>query len=116
MHKGLEMKAVEANVLNYIVNNGTAEKPLKAWKIRQEFNLSKRKLEEVIETLRLVFEHPIVAKKTQPSGYYVARTIDELNEGMRAYKNQIIRSQEIVSTLMKIDLDEYWGRKETENA
>lgn len=46
-----EMSKTETNVLNLIINRATFEKPIKAEKIRQETGLSKRSLEEVIESL-----------------------------------------------------------------
>lgn len=57
------MSKIETNVLNLIVNRATFEEPIKAEKVRQETGLSKRGLEEVIESLRVNFKHPIVAKK-----------------------------------------------------
>ena len=45
------MSKIETNVLNLIVNRATFEEPIKAEKVRQETGLSKRSLEEVIESL-----------------------------------------------------------------
>lgn len=57
------MNEIETNVLNLIINRASFEEPIKAEQIRQETGLSKRSLEEVIESLRVNFKHPIVAKK-----------------------------------------------------
>ena len=65
---GRDLSKIEANVLNLIINHATFEAPIKAEKVRQETGLSKRSLEEVIESLRVNFKQPIVAKKAQPSG------------------------------------------------
>lgn len=62
------MSKIETNVLNLIVNRATFEEPIKAEKVRQETGLSKRSLEEVIESLRVNFKHPIVAKKHNRAG------------------------------------------------
>jgi phage protein len=103
-----EMSKIETNVLNLIVNRATFEAPIKAEKVRQETGLSKRSLEEVIESLRVNFKHPIVAKKTQPSGYYLPRNEDERQAGIAPYRRQIQTEQKNLVAVMQIDLDEYW--------
>ena len=102
------MSKIETNVLNLIVNRATFEEPIKAEKVRQETGLSKRSLEEVIESLRVNFKHPIVAKKTQPSGYYLPRNEDERQAGLAPYKQQIRTEQKNLATVMAVDLNEYW--------
>lgn len=103
------MSKIETNVLNLIVNRATFEEPIKAEKVRQETGLSKRSLEEVIESLRVNFKHPIVAKKTQPSGYYLPRNEDERQAGLAPYKQQIRTEQKNLATVMAVDLKKYWS-------
>lgn len=103
------MSKIETNVLNLIVNRATFEEPIKAEKVRQETGLSKRSLEEVIESLQVNFKHPIVAKKTQPSGYYLPRNEDERQAGLVPYKRQILTEQKNLATVMAVDLNEYWS-------
>ena len=103
-----EMSKIETNVLNLIINRATFEEPIKAEKVRQETGLSKRSLEEVIESLRVNFKHPIVAKKTQPSGYYLPRNEDERQAGIAPYRRQIQTEQKNLVAVMQIDLEEYW--------
>lgn len=103
------MSKIETNVLNLIINRATFEEPIKAEKVRQETGLSKRGLEEVIESLRVNFKHPIVAKKTQPSGYYLPRNEDERQAGLAPYKRQILTEQRNLATVMAVDLKEYWS-------
>lgn len=103
------MSKIETNVLNLIVNRASFEEPIKAEKIRQETGLSKRSLEEVIESLRVNFKHPIVAKKTQPSGYYLPRNEDERQAGLAPYKRQILTEQKNLSIVMAVDLEKYWN-------
>lgn len=103
------MSKIETNVLNLIVNRATFKEPIKAEKVRQETGLSKRGLEEVIESLRVNFKHPIVAKKTQPSGYYLPRNEEERQAGLAPYKRQILTEQKNLATVMAVDLNEYWS-------
>ena len=76
-----EMSEMEIRVLNMIMNCATFDLPIQASEIRIETGLSKRRLEEVIESLRVNFGHPIVAKKMKPNGYYCheARKSDKLD-------------------------------------
>lgn len=59
-----EMNAIEIKVLNLIINKGSFEKPISALDLRDETGLSKRPLEQVIESLRVNFGHPIVARNS----------------------------------------------------
>lgn len=104
-----EMSKNETNVLNLIINRASFEEPIKAEKVRQETGLSKRSLEEVIESLRVNFKHPIVAKKTQPSGYYLPRNEEERQAGLAPYRRQILTEQKNLATVMAVDLNEYWS-------
>lgn len=106
---GRDLSKIEANVLNLIINHATFEAPIKAEKVRQETGLSKRSLEEVIESLQVNFKHPIVAKKTQPSGYYLPRNEEERQAGLAPYKRQILTEQKNLATVMAVDLKEYWS-------
>ena len=76
-----EMSEMEIRVLNMIMNCATFDLPIQANEIRLETGLSKRKLEEVIESLRVNFGHPIVAKKMKPNGItcHEARKSDKLD-------------------------------------
>lgn len=103
-----EMTTTEANVLNMIVNKGTFEEPVKAKKLKETFGLSKRGLEEIIETLRVFYKNPIVAKKTQPSGYYIPRNEEERKVGTAPYSKQILTEQRNLSADMSVDLNDYW--------
>nr|DAR76978.1 MAG TPA: hypothetical protein [Caudoviricetes sp.] len=105
---GREMDELEANVLNYIVNHGTFEQPISSQTLKWKFNLSKRRLEMIIESLRVNFKNPIVAKKTQPSGYYLPRNEEERQADLAPYRRQILTEQKNLSIVMAVDLEKYW--------
>lgn len=103
-----DMDQLETNVLNYIINHGSFSSPASSITIRNEFSLSKRSLEMIIESLRVDFKHPIVAKKTQPSGYYLPRNEEERQAGLAPYRRQILTEQKNLAAVMAVDLDDYW--------
>ena len=103
-----EMTATEANVLNYIKNYATNEMPITAVQLRNEFQGDKRAIENIIESLRVNFGHPIVAKKRKPNGYYLPKNDEERNEGLAPYKRQILTEQKNLAAIMAVDLNEYW--------
>lgn len=103
-----EMNEIETEVLNLIINKGSFEKPITSNDLRGKVKLSKRPLEQVIESLRVNFRHPIVAKKTQPSGYYLPRNEEERQAGLAPYKRQILTEQKNLSIVMGVDLEKYW--------
>lgn len=103
-----EMNAIEIEVLNLIVNKGSFENPTSAFYLRNEVGLTKRTLEYAIESLRVNFGHPIVAKKTQPSGYCLPRNEEERQAGLAPYRRQILTEQKNLSIVMAVDLEKYW--------
>lgn len=104
-----EMNSIEIKVLNLIINKGSFEKPITANGIRGKTGLSKRQLEQVIESLRVNFGHPIVAKKFKPNGYYLPRNEEERQAGLAPYRRQILTEQKNLATVMAVDLNEYWS-------
>lgn len=108
MNKIRDMTSMEIKVLNAIRNSATYDLPIQASELRAHFGVSKRTLEEIIESLRVTFKQPIVAKKKRPSGYYLPRNEDERNDGLAPYKAQIRTEQKNLAAIMSVDLDEYW--------
>lgn len=107
-----KMTSLEIKVLNLIP---IGFRPKRAEMIRQQTGLSKRDLEHIIEDLRMVFGHPIVSSKRKPYGYYIPTTEEERIAGLRANIKQIETEQKIVSTILSIDLQEYWKGRYDDN-
>ena len=105
-----DMTGVEAKVLNAVKNSASFDLPIQASELRNLTGLSKRKLEEVIESLRVNFHHPIVAKKFKPNGYYLPKTEEERNAGLAPYKRQILTEQKNLAAMMAVNLTEYWSQ------
>ena len=104
-----DMTVIEIKVLNAIKNGATYDLPIQASELREDLGLSKRTLEEIIESLRVTFRQPIVAKKKQPSGYYLPKTEEERQAGLAPYKRQILTEQKNLAAVMSVDLEEYWN-------
>ena len=100
-----EMSEMEIRVLNMIMYCATFDLPIQASEIRIETGLSKRRLEEVIESLRVNFGHPIV----KPNGYYLPRSEEERQAGLAPYRRQILTEQKNLAAVMNVDLEKYWG-------
>ena len=103
-----EMNAIEIEVLNLIANKGSFEKPISSNSLQGETGLTKRPLEQAIESLRVNFGHPIVAKKFKPNGYYLPRNEEERQAGLAPYRRQILTEQKNLSIVMAVDLEKYW--------
>lgn len=106
-----EMLPIEITVLNTIKNSATFDLPIQASELRISTGLSKRKLEEVIESLRVNFHHPIVAKKTKPNGYYLPKNEEERKAGLAPYQRQILTEQKNLSAVMSVNLEDYWAQE-----
>ena len=77
-----DMTATEANILNYIKKYATNEMPVTAFQLRKKFHCGKRTIENIIESLRVNFGHPIVAKKKNPMGITFLKM---MKNGMRVW-------------------------------
>ena len=106
-----DMTEIEIKVLNAIKNDASFELPIQASELRIGIGLSKRKLKEVIESLRVNFKQPIVAKKAHPSGYYLPKTEEERQAGLAPYQRQILTEQKNLAAVMSVNLKEYWGKE-----
>ena len=104
-----DMTEIEIKVLNAIKNDASFELPIQASELRIGIGISKRKLKEVIESLRVNFKQPIVAKKAHPSGYYLPKTEEERQAGLAPYQRQILTEQKNLAAVMSVNLKEYWG-------
>lgn len=104
-----DMSEIETKVLNAIKNQASFYLPIQAKELRQDLGLTKRKLEEIIESLRVTLRQPIVAKKTKPNGYYIPKNKEEREAGLAPYRAQIRTEQKKLAVVMSVDLDEYWN-------
>ncbi|VHC24993.1 phage protein [Streptococcus pyogenes] len=106
-----EMTSIEIKVLNAIKNGASFDLPIQARELRRDIGLSKQKLEEVIENLRVTHRQPIVAKKTKPNGYYLPKTKEERDAGIAPYRAQIRTEQKNLAAVMSINLEDYWTKQ-----
>lgn len=104
-----EMNDLEINVLNTIKNSASYDLPIQASELRLIFSISKRDLEEVIESLRVNFNHPIVAKKTKPNGYYLPKSEQERLDGLAPYRRQIETEKKNLAAILSVNLENYWN-------
>lgn len=107
-----DMSTIEIKVLNAIKNSASFDLPIQARELRHSLGLSKRTLEEIIESLRVNFRQPIVDKKKRPSGYYLPKTEEERQTGLAPYKRQILTEQKNLAAIMSVNLKEYWEEQD----
>ena len=103
------MNEQEINILNYIKNHGSFERPVTLRLLKAEFNISERSVKEVVERLRCEFKQPVIAsRRTRHGGYYLPKNDMERNEGLMPYKEQILTSQKTLTAITSVNLAEYW--------
>ena len=103
------MNELEINILNYIKNHGSFERPVTLRLLKAEFNISERSVKEVIERLRCEFKQPVIAsRRTRHGGYYLPKNDMERNAGLMPYKEQILTSQKTLTAITSVNLAEYW--------
>lgn len=103
------MNELEINILNYIKNNGSFERPVTLRLLKAEFDISERGVKEAVERLRCEFKQPIIAsRRMRRGGYYLPKNDMERNVGLMPYKKQILTSQRTVTAITSVDLTEYW--------
>lgn len=72
-------------------------------------SLDERSIYEVVNRLRSKGV-PVCAKRNgsgKDRGYYIAKTIEERDEGLAAYKSQIVDMQKMVHQVENADLDSW---------
>ncbi|MCO4580037.1 hypothetical protein Si070_01707 [Streptococcus infantarius subsp. infantarius] len=103
------MNELEINILNYIKNHGSFERPVPLKLLKAEFDISERGVKEAVERLRCEFKQPIIAsRRMRLGGYYLPKNDMERNAGLMPYKEQILTSQKIVTAITSVNLTEYW--------
>ena len=103
------MNELEINILNYIKNNGSFERPVTLRLLKAEFNISERSVKEVVERLRCEFKQPVIeSRRTRHGGYYLPKNDMERNAGLMPYKEQILTSQKTLTAITSVNLTEYW--------
>lgn len=103
------MNEQEIQILSYIKEHGSFEKPVPLKWLKSEFNISERSVKEIVERLRCEFKQPIIAsRRTRHGGYYLPKNDMERNVGLLPYKEQILTSQKTVTAITSVDLAEYW--------
>lgn len=103
------MNELEINILNYIKNHGSFERPVTLRLLKAEFDISERGVKEAVERLRCEFKQPIIAsRRMRRGGYYLPKNDMERNVGLMPYKKQILTSQRTVTAITSVDLTEYW--------
>ena len=99
------MNEQEINILNYIKNHGSFERPVPLKLLKAEFDISERSVKEIVERLRCEFKQPIIAsRRTRHGGYYLPKNDIERNVGLLPYKQQILTSQKAVTAITSVNL------------
>lgn len=103
------MNEQEINILNYIKERGSFERPVPIKLLKAEFDISEHSIKETVERLRSEFKQPIIAsRRMRQGGYYLPKNDMERNEGLMPYKEQILTSQKTVTAITSVNLVEYW--------
>lgn len=102
-----QLTIIEMGVLDLIPRG--SEKKVSINYISRVTSLDERSIYEVISRLRNKGV-PVCARRNgskEDRGYYIARTVEEREEGLAAYKSQIIDMQKMVYQVESVDLDSW---------
>lgn len=105
-----DMTDIEIKVYNKILK-GTYEKPIPSRDIFGKLKLSERQFKDVVESLRVNFRVPVVARKSKGNGYYLPRNEEEREAGLAPYKRQILTEQKNLAIVQSINLEDFWKNK-----
>lgn len=105
-----DMTDIEIKVYNKILK-GTYEKPIPSRDIFEKLKLSERQFKDVVESLRVNFRVPVVARKSKGNGYYLPRNEEEREAGLAPYKRQILTEQKNLAIVQSINLEDFWNNK-----
>lgn len=110
-----QLSVIEEGVLDLIPRGSETKVTINY--ISRMTSLDERSIYEVVSRLRNKGV-PVCAKRNGPEknrGYYIAQTIEERDEGLAAYKSQIIDMQKMVHQVESADLDSWENELHSEN-
>jgi len=108
-----QLSVIEKGVLDLIPRGSETKVSINY--ISRMTSLDERSIYEVINRLRSKGV-PVCAKRNgykQDRGYYIAKTVEERDEGLAAYKSQIVDMQKLVHQVENVDLDS-WEKEASE--
>lgn len=105
-----DMTDVEIKVYNKILE-GTYEKPIPSKDIMEGLEISDRQFKDIVESLRVNFRVPVVARKSKGNGYYLPKNEEEREAGLAPYKRQILTEQKNLAIVQSINLEDFWKNK-----
>lgn len=106
-YKMEKLTIIEKGVLDLIPRGSETKVSINY--ISRMTSLDERSIYEVVNRLRSKGV-PVCAKRNgseKDRGYYIAKTIEERDEGLAAYKSQIVDMQKMVYQVENVDLDSW---------
>ncbi|WP_419154225.1 hypothetical protein [Weissella viridescens] len=77
-------------------------------------DIDKRTLSSVINDLIIKHHIPIGSSRTEPTGYYLIETPQELQNAVRPLSSQANAELKRVDTLLQINLTEFWAKEKAD--
>lgn len=102
-----QLTVIENGVLDLIPRGSETKVSINY--ISRMTSLDERSIYEVVNRLRSKGV-PVCAKRNgseKDRGYYIAKTVEERDEGLAAYKSQIVDMQKMVHQVENADLDSW---------
>lgn len=78
------------------------------------FNVSPRFISQIINDLIIKHHIPIGSSRTEPTGYYLIETPQELQNAVRPLSRQASAEMARVNTLIQIDLTDFWAKEKAD--
>ncbi len=73
-----------------------------------------RLISQIVNDLIIKHHIPIGSSRSEPTGYYLIETAQELQSAVRPLSRQANAELKRVDTLLQIDLTEFWAKEKTD--
>ncbi|WP_419154916.1 hypothetical protein [Weissella minor] len=77
----------------------------------EAFTVTPRLVSQIINDLIVKHHIPIGSSRTEPTGYYLIETPQELQNAVRPLSRQASAEMARVNTLIQIDLNDFWTKE-----
>ncbi len=91
-----------------------AERPQPNREIATSVGIDTRAVSLIINDLIIKHQIPIGSSRTEPTGYYLIETAQELQNAVRPLSRQASAELKRVDTLLQIDLTDFWTKEKAD--
>ncbi len=97
-------------VMRFLIH-GTSQMPITSAYIEELLSVDRRTVARLIALLKQDWRLPIVSRRKEPNGYWLAQTLVEFEENERPFRNQALTTLKLSWKVRKANFPEFAGQE-----